>query len=113
MNRLLILSLLVALVLVPPASSQDNQGQVEDLQTTIVVLKEKIAAQDAQLKKIEEQLAQQTEEAKALAKALLAAEKGGFTYPAPNTESREKLLKGLQRYALTLAGVKPEDLESE
>jgi septal ring factor EnvC (AmiA/AmiB activator) len=113
MNRPFILPLLVALLLVPPASSQDNQGQVEDLQTTIVVLKEKIAAQDAQLKKIEELLAQQKEGAKELAKALLAAEKGGFAYPAPNPESREKLLKGLQRFALTLAGVKPEDLDSE
>jgi len=114
MNRLLIPALFVALLFVVPALSQDNQGKVEDMETTVNVLKEKVAAQDVQLKALTDYVDGQKLAAAKLAKALDASKSAGFNDAAITPESREKLLQGLAAFAKSAAAGKaaPEEPET-
>ncbi len=117
MNRTLPVAFLLAVLLASPAIPQGTEGKVEDMETVVSALREKVSRQEAQIKEIVVYLQAQKAEAKELGRALDAARAGGFTYPAPNTEAREELLKGLERYSKqatvkvpgTPAGEEPSD----
>lgn len=106
MSRMLLPVLFVTLALATPASTQGDP--LEELKKEVAGLKETVARQAAQLAALQKQADEGKKEASNLVKALDEAEKGGFTLPAPNTDARQALLSGLQRYARVASGGKAE-----
>jgi len=120
MKRTLPFALLLAVFLAAPAVPQGTEGKVEDLDTVVAALRDKVAKQEAMLQQHEARMQEvvaylqaQKAEAKELGKRLDAARTGGFTFPAPNTEAREALLAGLERWARQAAVKVPGTPEGE
>lgn len=106
MKRALPFALALALLLAVPAVPQAD----DPLPKRVGKLEEIVVQQQAILKTVQEHMQVQAARAAALAHQLDVAEKKGFVYPAPNTDARKALLKGLR----ALAGAKkPAPTEAE
>jgi hypothetical protein len=99
MKRALIPALVLALVFVAPALPQGEPKDEKALQKDVLVLMETVEAQETRIAALEAYVAATKAEAATLSKHLKKAEADGFTFPAPNTDSRKGLLLGLQRFA--------------
>ncbi|MGH7163656.1 MAG: hypothetical protein ACREID_09235 [Planctomycetota bacterium] len=98
MKRAIIPALLVALLFAVPAGSQDDAATLRE---EVDALKAKVEEQDRRIWTLHAYVDATKKEAKSLAKALESADKGGFTFPAPNADAKATLLKGLQAFAKT------------
>ncbi|MGQ0613413.1 MAG: hypothetical protein ACT4PV_06730 [Planctomycetaceae bacterium] len=90
---------LLAVLFASPAIPQGTEGKVEDMETVVSALREKVSRQEAQIKEIVAYLQAQKAEAKALREAIEGARTGGFIPSGANPGSRETLLNGLETYA--------------
>jgi hypothetical protein len=105
MKRAILPALLIALFLAVPAIPQGGVGDGDPAQQ-IEELKAMVVEQEKRIDQLEGYLeAHKTAAAKLVAK-LKFADKNGFTYPAPNIEAREALLKGLTAFAESATGGK-------
>jgi len=91
---------LIGLLFAVPALSQGEKKD-DDLAKRMEALEKQVAAQQKAIESLEKRAEQDKTAAADLVKKLKVARKGGFTYPAPNTEAKEALLSGLESYADT------------
>ena len=96
MKRAILPALAIALLLAVPAIPQ---GGTSDTEKRIEQLEQAAADQQKQIKDLQGYVNALKKEAATLVKHLARADKGGFTYPAPNVDAKEELLKGLQSFA--------------
>ena len=89
---------LIGLLFAVPALSQGEKADAE-LAKRVDAREKKVEVQGKAIEKLNKRVEAEKKAAEELAKKLKAARKGGFTYPAPNTDAKEALLGGLEGYA--------------
>jgi hypothetical protein len=105
MKRAILVALLIGLFLAVPAIPQGGAGDAKPGEE-LLELKAKVAEQEDRIAQLEEYLEAHKLAAAKLVERLKFADKKGFTYPAPNIDAREALLRGLTAYAEVATGGK-------
>ncbi|MEM8883956.1 MAG: hypothetical protein AAGD14_07810 [Planctomycetota bacterium] len=91
---------LIGLLFAVPALSQGDKKD-EPLEKRVEALEKVVAQQGKTIDALNKRVEAQKKASAELVKQLKAARKGGFTFPAPNTDAREALLGGLEDFAAT------------
>ena len=95
MKRKLVLAVALALLLAVPAISQGDDESAS-LRLKVKKLEKQVADLEAFQKTVEKSMKDQAARQAELAKQLVVAEKQGYLYPAPNTDAKKAILKGLR-----------------